>query len=120
MPWSRLSCDGEGPLGDGEGGDAERDQERDLLHLRGGDFAPRPRGALRQPSQRRQQADADADDDDPAGAQDAQRAEQLQREDQQRGRDRGVGEPRQGAGEFRHDPAPQPVAAEADAPRRCR
>ena len=29
-------------------------------------------------------------------------------------RDRRVGEPRQGAGEFRHDPAPQPVAAEAE------
>ena len=46
--------------------------------------------------------------------QDAERAEQLQREDQQRDRDRRVGEPGQRAGEFGHDPAPQPVAAEAD------
>ena len=37
-----------------------------------------------------------------------------QREDEQGDRDRRVGEPRQGARELRHDPAPQPVAAEAD------
>ena len=40
--------------------------------------------------------------------------EQLQREDQQGDGDRDVGEAGERAGEFGHDPAPQPVAAEAE------
>ena len=64
--------------------------------------------------QRGAEADRDAADDRPAEGEDAQRAQQLQREDQQRGGDRRVGEAGQRAGELGHDPAPQPVAAEAE------
>ena len=104
---------GEGPLGDGEGGDADREQQEDRLHLRGFDFAAvLRRFAPADPGG--EQADADADEDRPADREDAERAEQLEREDEQGDGDRHVGEPRQRPGELGHDPAPQPVAAEAD------
>ena len=112
-PLVEAELGGEGPLGDREGGDRERDPQRGRLHLGGGDRLSVAR-RLAPAEQRRQQADRDADDDDPAEPQDAERAEQLQRDDQQRDGDRHVGEAGERAGELGDDPAPQPVAAEAD------
>ena len=114
MPWSRAELRREGPLGDGEGGDCEGDQQGDFLHLRSARLRRSSRGAWLQPSSAASRPDRDADDDDPAQPQDAQRAEQLEAEDQQAGAERDLGEPGQGPGELRHDPAPQPVAAEPE------
>jgi hypothetical protein len=103
---------GEGPLGDREGGDRDGDDQGGVLNPRRRHFAP-SLGRFPVAEQRRQQADPDAEEDDPAEPQQAQGAEDLERDDEHGDTEGGVAEPRQSAREFGHDPASQPVAAEA-------